>query len=84
MYKNIFCYYFTDITYGVAVSGTRHGRGTGINRRVGRPIFTEEPVANLHFSNNSGGVLNCAAAGTDPPPSISWLTTDGRQVHQVC
>ena len=60
----------------------REGRGVP-GGRVGRPRFLHQPSSSLHFSNSTGGVLHCAATGTEQPPTITWTYKDGRPVHKV-
>ncbi|XKL59016.1 hypothetical protein PGB90_000032 [Kerria lacca] len=41
------------------------------------PQFTREPPTKLHFSNDTGGKIDCAATGI-PSPLIEWIVGDGR------
>lgn len=36
------------------------------------PQFTHEPPTRLHFSNDTGGKIDCIAIGT-PAPVIEWI-----------
>jgi len=40
------------------------------------PSFIREPPAVVLFSNDTGGVLDCAARG-EPPPDIDWVDERG-------
>ena len=48
------------------------------------PEFTLQPPVRLHFSNSTGGVLNCAGtSGAATPGVVTWTTGDGRPVQPV-
>ena len=54
-------------------------------RRGSTPVFLLEPPTKYHFSNNTGGVLDCAGTSGNHGSSleVSWTTSDYRPVHPV-
>ena len=65
-----------------------HQQRNSFSRGFLTPVFLLEPPTKYHFSNNTGGVLNCAGTsggsgrhGT--PVEVSWTTNDHRPVHPV-
>uniref|UniRef100_A0A336L235 CSON014681 protein n=1 Tax=Culicoides sonorensis TaxID=179676 RepID=A0A336L235_CULSO len=39
------------------------------------PVFTNEPLNRIDFSNSTGAVVECRASG-NPPPEIIWIRSD--------
>lgn len=54
---------------------------TGWSAYVG-PFFVKEPPSRVDFSNETGAFVDCMASGT-PPPSVTWLTSEGEPVLTV-
>lgn len=46
------------------------------------PVFVQEPVTKLLFSNDSGAAVTCSAHGI-PIPMVSWVLKDGSSVTSV-
>ena len=46
------------------------------------PAFLKEPPSRVDFANETGARIDCSAGGS-PPPSISWLSGDGKPVGQI-
>jgi hypothetical protein len=46
------------------------------------PSFLKEPPSRVDFANNTGARVDCSAGGS-PPPSISWLSGDGKPVGAI-
>lgn len=46
------------------------------------PLFLQEPLSRLVFSNDSGSQVSCSAHG-NPTPHVSWVTKDGSPVTSV-
>lgn len=46
------------------------------------PVFTNEPLNKVDFSNSTGAVVECRASGL-PPPEIIWVRSDGTAVGDV-
>lgn len=46
------------------------------------PIFFQEPLPRLVFSNDTGSQISCSAHG-NPPPVVTWVTKDGTVVTSV-
>lgn len=46
------------------------------------PIFLQEPISKLTFSNDSGSQISCSAHG-NPGPIVSWILKDGSPVTSV-
>ncbi|KAK3921049.1 Down syndrome cell adhesion molecule-like protein Dscam2 [Frankliniella fusca] len=40
------------------------------------PLVEVEPASRVHFSNSSGGRLDCRGGGS-PPPAVQWTLSDG-------
>lgn len=50
---------------------------------VQAPLFLQEPISELMFSNESGSQISCTAHGV-PPPTLSWVTAkDGSPITSV-
>ena len=46
------------------------------------PSFLKEPPSRVDFANETGARIDCTAGGT-PPPTISWLSGDGKPVNAI-
>jgi len=46
------------------------------------PAFLKEPPSRVDFANETGARIDCSADGS-PPPSISWLSGDGKPVGPI-
>lgn len=46
------------------------------------PIFFQEPLPRLLFSNDTGSHISCSAHG-NPPPVVTWVSKDGSLVAPV-
>lgn len=46
------------------------------------PIFVQEPVSRLIFSNDSGSQISCSAHGV-PTPIVTWIKKDNSIVTPV-
>lgn len=49
---------------------------------VQAPLFHQEPISELMFSNESGSQISCTAHGT-PPPNLMWTQKDGSPITSV-
>lgn len=49
---------------------------------VQAPLFLQEPISELMFSNENGSQLSCTAHGT-PSPTLAWVQKDGSPVTSV-
>lgn len=49
---------------------------------VQAPLFLQEPISELMFSNESGSQISCTAHGT-PPPTVTWVHKDGTPISSV-
>lgn len=46
------------------------------------PAFLKEPPSRVDFANDTGARIDCSAGGS-PPPSVSWLSGDGKPVGPI-
>lgn len=46
------------------------------------PLFLQEPLSRLVFSNDSGSQISCSAHG-NPTPTVTWVQKDGSLVSSV-
>jgi hypothetical protein len=46
------------------------------------PVFSNEPLNKIDFSNSTGAVVECRANG-NPAPEIIWIRSDGTAVGDV-
>lgn len=46
------------------------------------PSFLKEPPSRVDFANETGARVDCSAGGS-PPPTISWLSGDGKPVGPI-
>lgn len=46
------------------------------------PIFLQEPLSRLTFSNDSGSQISCSAHG-NPAPAVSWILKDGSSITPI-
>lgn len=46
------------------------------------PLFLQEPLSRLIFSNDTGSQISCSAHG-NPTPRVSWVQKDGSPVSSV-
>lgn len=53
-----------------------------IDNGVQAPLFLQEPISVLLFSNESGSQISCSAHG-NPTPSVSWILKDGSPITSV-
>lgn len=49
---------------------------------VQAPLFLQEPISELMFSNESGSQISCTAHGS-PPPTVFWIQKDGSPITSV-
>lgn len=49
---------------------------------VQAPLFLQEPISELMFSNESGSQISCTAHGV-PPPTVTWAAKDGSPITSV-
>lgn len=53
-----------------------------VDNGVQAPLFLQEPVSELVFSNESGSQISCSAHGT-PTPTVTWVQKDGSPIASV-
>lgn len=53
-----------------------------VDNGVQAPLFLQEPVSDLVFSNESGSQISCSAHGT-PTPTVTWVQKDGSPIASV-
>lgn len=46
------------------------------------PLFLQEPLSRLIFSNDTGSQISCSSHG-NPTPKVSWVQKDGSPVSSV-
>lgn len=46
------------------------------------PIFFQEPLPRLLFSNDTGSQISCSAHG-NPAPTVTWVSKDGTVVASI-
>lgn len=53
-----------------------------VDNGVQAPLFLQEPISELVFSNESGSRISCTAHGT-PAPTVTWVQKDGSPISSV-
>lgn len=51
-----------------------------VDNGVQAPLFLQEPISELMFSNESGSQISCSAHGN---PSVTWVQKDGSPISSV-
>lgn len=53
-----------------------------LDNGVQAPLFLQEPISELAFSNESGSQISCSAHG-NPMPTVTWVQKDGSTIASV-
>lgn len=54
-----------------------------VDNGVQAPLFLQEPISELVFSNESGAQITCSAQPGNPTPTVSWVLKDGTPITSV-